>query len=325
LGAVAPLALACALPLPASSQAAGPSIFLDRGTARPGETIVVRLRGWQVNAVTLSLCGNLARRGSVDCDLVASQGVPLARQSPESLSDFVVTAPPTTCPCVIRASDSTQSEVAYAPIVVSGVPVASVVGPVGSSAVEVSVRARRARSGLGALVRSSLGGSASYDVTVLIRNRSPEALANVRLFGWAGRSRDDQARAVNFPDPGAIGPGAVWSHVVRVRAPAPHIGRFYWEVLVSGAGPAVHAESITHDVPFLLFLVILVIVADLAAMAGRRIRRRRDAPPRSWVVAASDDRHVDRDGVAAGRRGCRRRRRDEVSDAQPVATGCRGQ
>ena len=74
------------------------------------------------------MCGNLAKRGSTDCNMPASQGVRLYHVDDSPLTAFVVSAPPGTCPCVIRASSDT-GEVAYAPIEIRGVPTGPVVDP----------------------------------------------------------------------------------------------------------------------------------------------------------------------------------------------------
>jgi hypothetical protein len=251
-----------------------PSITLDRGTVHPGENIVVQFRNWQSHTVTVSVCGNLARRGSVDCNIVSSEGVPISRFSPEALTDFVVPVPPTTCPCVIRAANSTQTEIAYAPITLIGVPTGPLVSPSEFSPLDVTVQVRRGHAGFGAALRSSLGGATVYDVSVVLHNTSAETLTDVRPYGWAGRSKTDQARTLDLPPVGDLGPGQSWTHVARVHTPAPLLGRFFWEVSVSGAGPTVHAESVTRQAPWLLFVLIMVIVGDITVMVARRIMRR---------------------------------------------------
>ena len=44
---------------------------------QPGDRVIVSLVGWTARNVTLSVCGNLARRGAVDCNLIASQALKL--------------------------------------------------------------------------------------------------------------------------------------------------------------------------------------------------------------------------------------------------------
>jgi sortase A len=255
-----------------------PTIALDRSTAHPGDNIVVQFHNWQSRDVTLSICGNLARRGSVDCNIVGSEGVPISALSPETLSDFVVPVPPTTCPCVIRAANSTQTEIAYAPVVLIGVATGPLVSPSDFSPIDTTVDVRRVHAGLGAALRSALGGPTAYDVSVTLRNKSADTLTDVRPYGWAGRSKTDQSRTLSFPAVGDLGPGQSWTHVVHVRTPAPHLGRFYWEVSVSGAGPAVHAESVTRDTPWLLVVLVALIIGDIAVIVARRFRRRSSAP-----------------------------------------------
>ncbi|MBV8690431.1 MAG: hypothetical protein JOY57_02135 [Actinobacteria bacterium] len=250
------------------------TITLDRNVVRPGENIIVQFHNWKARAVTLSVCGNLASRGSADCDLVGSQGVPMSRFSPETVTAFAVTAPPTTCPCVLRASDSLQTEIAYASITLLGVAVGPVVSPADFSAVTLTMKVARVKRGAGAAVRSSLGGPTTYVVTVVVRNTSVESLTGVRLYGRAGRSQTDQTRTLEFPAVPSIGAGQSWTHRVEVRTPAPHLGRFYWEVSVSGGGRPIHVESVTRDTPWLLILMVAIVVGDLAMMLARRIKRR---------------------------------------------------
>jgi hypothetical protein len=251
-----------------------PTITLDRSVVHPGDRVVVQFHGWKGSSVTLTLCGNLARRGSVDCNIVASQGVPISQFTPESLTAFVVPTPPTTCPCVLRASDSTQTAVAYTPIVLIGVPTGPLVSPSDYSPLDVAVTVKRAHGTIGDALKSSLGGATSYDVSLTLRNKSADTLTGVRPYGFGGRSRSDQARAFEFPPVGDLGPGQSWTHVVRVPTPAPDVGRFYWEVSVSGAGPTVHSESVTRATPLLLVAIVVLIVVDLAVMLVRRITRR---------------------------------------------------
>jgi hypothetical protein len=175
---------------------------------------------------------------------------------------------------VIRAANSTQTEIAYAPITLIGVPTGPLVSPSEFSPLEVTVQVRRVHAGVGAALRSSLGGATAYDVSVVLHNRSAETLPDVRPYGWGGRSKTGQSRTLNFPPVGDLGPGQSWTHVARVHTPAPLLGRFYWEVSVSGAGPTAHAESVTRQTPWLFIVLIIVIVGDSAVMLTRRIMRR---------------------------------------------------
>jgi hypothetical protein len=251
-----------------------PTIELDRTAAGIGEEVVVTLRGWPDRVVTLSVCGNLARRGSVDCNQVASQGVALNRDGSPTLTGFAVPTPPTTCPCVIRASSTRQDAVAVAPIELHGVPVGPLVGTAADPPVRVSLGARRATGGLIGSLRSALGGPTTYEVTVLVHNRSAETLTAVAVAGAATRGGDDVG-ALTLPAPGPLEPGATWEQVVRSTLPAPVVGTFGWEVTASGAGPAAHAELARGIRPVWLLVLGLVLVLDVGAIAWRWIGRRR--------------------------------------------------
>lgn len=251
-----------------------PTIELDRTAASLGEEVVVTLTGWPDRVVTLSVCGNLARRGSVDCNQVASQGVALDRDGSPTLTGFAVPAPPTTCPCVIRASSTRQDAVAVAAIELVGVPVGPLVGEAADSPVRVSLGARRATGGLIGSVRAALGGPTTYEVTVLVHNRSAETLDDLALAGATTRGGGDVG-ALDLPSPGTLEPGATWEQVVRSTLPAPVVGTFRWEVTASGAGPTAHAELARGVRPIWLFVLALVFVLDLGAIIWRRLGRRR--------------------------------------------------
>lgn len=261
--------------------ATAPSIRLERTELRPGERVVVTLEHWTSPAVTLSVCGNLVKRGAADCNMPASQGVGLERNRPETLTELVVTAPPTTCPCVVRAANAGQSEVAVVPIELIGVPSGPVVDPGTESALAVTVDVREAHRGLVAAARSALGGPTSYAMTVSVRNRSASPVAEPAIAGSAGRSRTEQVVALDLPSPGVISPGGTWRHESRATVPAPVVGRLVWSVVASGAGPPAYAETIVSHFPLPLFALAAVLAADLAVIGWRFVARRRRRDPSS--------------------------------------------
>lgn len=117
----------------------GPSISLQASRAEPGHRVAVALSGWRSRNVTLAVCGNLARRGSADCNVASSQSVRLFEVAAPTRAELVVFSPPVSCPCVVRASDAAQNEVAVAPIELAGVPIGPVVGPVFGPLIDVSL------------------------------------------------------------------------------------------------------------------------------------------------------------------------------------------
>jgi len=272
----------------------GPTVTLDRHSMRPGERVLVTLDGFRGNAVTLSVCGNQARRGSVDCNMAASEGIRLDRDGTSTLTEVPIEAPDTTCPCLVRVSTKTFDQLAVAPIELIGHPVGPIVGSSALTPLEVSVSARRAPHGLIANVRSALGGPTAYDVTVSVRNRSTERLEHIVLAGAAGRSRDDDSTALELPVPGPLDPGQTWEQVVRSELPAPVLGGFVWEVTASGAGPSVTASDTTRSWPLGFVLLVLVFLGTVGAIVWRRIARHR--------ALDADDDAEDMDGHSGERR-----------------------
>jgi hypothetical protein len=251
-----------------------PSVAIDHSVVRVGDRLLVTLTGWPAQrAVNIAVCGNGARRGSVDCNLGGSQGYGISAFDKVHATEFVITTPPVPCPCVIQVANTTQTEVAYAPITIAGFATAAVVGNVVASPLAVSVSVHRASHGLFGWVRSSLGGPTSYDLTVTVRNRVGEKLTALRLIARAGRQANDQARRVRIKGPVELAPGQSWTHEERVRLPAPVLGRFVWTVSAVGVGPIVTSRTTSDHVPLLFDFLVVVLIGDLMWIAYRRVRR----------------------------------------------------
>lgn len=272
---LAVVALVALAPRAEAQAADQPTVSVDRSSIRPGESVVVTLTGWRSEVVTLSVCGNQAARGSVDCNMVASEGIRRNRDGSTTQRDFVVLAPAMTCPCVLRASTATNDEIAIAPIDLIGHPTGPILLPKVNDGVQVSVRAARAQRGFLAALRGSLGGPTAYDVTITVRNASTLQLDHVVVSGVARRSGRGDVTKLELPLPGPLGPGRTWTHTVRSTVPAPVLGSFSWEVAASGGGPTATATTDVRNRPIALIALVLVLLADLAAIVWRRLAKRR--------------------------------------------------
>jgi len=254
-------------------------VSLERSRVEVGQRVSVALAGWRAHGVNLSVCGNLARRGSADCNVSASQDASLANGSGPMTTYLFAFAPPTTCPCVVRASTVNQDEVVFAPIELVGVPIGPVVGPVLDAPVAVSIKAQSAVRGLVAALRSTLGGSTPYRVTVTLRNVSPETISTVSLAGSAERSAAAASVPLDLRSPGALVPGQTWQQQLRITVPAPMLGRARWRVIASGAGAPNEATVATSHMPIGLVVLTAGLAVDLVAMlwcfAARGLARRR--------------------------------------------------
>lgn len=289
---------AVAAQTPASAPST-PAVLLDRSAARVGEEVVATLTGWPGRSVTLSICGNQALRGSQDCNLVGSETESLQRDGSPSLAALPVAAPPMPCPCVVRASNRTNDIIAFAPLEVVGHPTGPLVEPAGFEPLRVAVDAERSSEGLLDRLRSALGGPTAYDVTVTVQNRSGSELDGVTVRGAVRRGTGDDDGAVDatdltFPPVGALAGGERWTDTARVVLPAPALGRFTLTAVAAGAGPAATATDRVRPLPLLFFVVLVLFVTDVAAIAGRRLKRRQDARA-AGVDVGEDDGPLDPD------------------------------
>lgn len=248
----------------------GPTLAVSPGSVAAGDDMVVTISGFRAANVTVSVCGNAAARGSVDCDLVGSEGIAL--RNAVTTRGLQVHAPPVPCPCVVRAASRTQDEVAIATLDLLGHPVAEVVRSDASSLLDVIVDVRRASGGAWPRLRSSLGGPTSYALDVTVRNRSGLELDGVALSATATRG-GDQVAGVELPAIRTLAPGGRWEHRAELQVPAPVVGDLRFEVVATGAGRAVAASGDERAVPVLLLLLVSVLVVDVGLLVRLRITR----------------------------------------------------
>lgn len=272
-----PMAFVVAPPPGPDPLISGPAVSSSRASVEPGRSVVLTIDGFASPYVTISICGNEARRGSTDCNMAGSEGVEIPGGDGPLVLEMPVAAPPADCPCVIRVVGSDTSEVAITPLVVTGHPVRPLVDPaVIGELFDVSIRAREAPQGLVKAVRSALGGPTSYEVTLTVKNRSTTPLKQVKASGSAGRrAADDSLVTLDFADPELLGVGQTWQQTIVAVVPAPLFGSVEWRVAVSGAGPTVNSTSTTRHRPILLIVMILVVVFNVFLLILRWVVRRR--------------------------------------------------
>jgi hypothetical protein len=270
----------------------GPSVLVDQPTAKPGERVRVSVEGFEAQYVTVSICGNEARRGSPDCDLVGSKGFELQPEGQLTWTELVVTEPPAPCPCVIRVSTPLNDIVSVVPFTVVGHPVEELSGPAPDDPlVEILVTPTPVSGGALGWVRSSLGGAADYDVTVSVHNLTNDTLRRVSLDGSVGRDEFDISTIFDLKNPGVLPGGQTSTQVVRVRLPAPAIGTFVWRVSAGGAGPTVTTLVEKRATPGLLIVLVGLLIVDIALLLTRWLtsrRARREAEAALAAMAAAD-------------------------------------
>ena len=294
----------------------GPSVLVDQPQAKPGERVRVSVEGFDAPYVTVSICGNEARRGSTDCDLVGSKGFELLDGGELTWTELVVSEPPAPCPCVIRVSTPTSDVVSVVPFSVTGHPVEELSGPRRDDPlVEIVVKPELASVGVFGWMRASLGGASDYDVTVSVHNLTQDTLRRVSLDGSVGRDEFDVSTTFDLKNPGVLAGGQTSTQVVRVRVPAPAIGTFVWRVSAGGAGPTVTTLVDRRETPWMLIVLVGLLILDIALVMTRWLtarRARREADAAANVAAVVDATH-DR----ADRRRDRRPRTDRRLTVRP--------
>ena len=271
----------------------GPQLTPSVRAVEPGQRVELIFTGWTARYATLSVCGNLAKRGSADCNMVESTGVRLKHLDEEAPCRAWSSCRrrPTARVC-IRAVGGDNGEVAVAPINLIGHPISAVVDPnLGQPVIDVglSTRGGAPRAWLLSL-RGALGGASPQEATVTVTNLTTDLISNVAVHGTVQRRGSTLAE---FDlQTGEIGPGQTWTGTAVVTLPAPTIGTYDWQVTASGAGPVMTAGTTSQSIPWLFVLLLLVFVAVVVAIAVRAADRRRD-PSRRMPLA----RQVDPDEV----------------------------
>jgi len=284
----------------AQSTTTGPTVVLPRDELAPGDRLDFRLEGFEGSAVIISVCGNDARRGSVDCNMIQSEGLRLNREGGITASSIPVPVPPAPCPCLVRVVTSDGSQLGVAPLVIVGHPVAPTVGPAGFvQPLVVEISAEQADAGFSDRLRSSAAGATAYDVTVKVRNRSSQPVERVALAGSAGRESNEDLVLLQLDHPGTIKPGQTWEATVRAERPSPVWGEFVWQATASGVGPSVTVTTTTNHRPLLLIVLVVVLILDLLILAARLILRlvRRAQPTEA---GESDNPFLDRPDGGGG-------------------------
>lgn len=275
----------------AAPSVSGPVVKLNHTEVAPGDLLLATIDGFKARTVTIATCGNEARRGSADCDMVDSKGVRIQETGSPTVTKVGVFAPPVGCPCVIRVSSQSNDEVVVVPITLIGHPIEPLVG--GASLDEpllsMTIAAREKPRGLVDWARSSLGGQVTYEVTVTVKNLTTGPLRQVHLFGSVGRNAKDELASLTLKDPGEIGAGQTWHQVLLADVPAPSMTTIQWQVVASQAGPLVTATSTTRHRPVLFMLLMMTLVVDISLLVIRSRMRRRVALEVVGLAADDDD------------------------------------
>lgn len=266
----APLALLAGLlllPAPAAHAApAEPRIGLDRESVDPGERVTVELTGWPAGNVLAELCGNRARRGTVDCAVGSSAGT-FVREGRAATVVLKAAKPPVGCPCVVAVRPVTGGEPRTVPIKVKGVPtLAAAEAPATGRPTTRRLTATGVRVTGGGPGPGWLAGTADRTLRVTLRNNGTAALTDPALTLTAGRG-DQPTRVIDAPPLGTLAPGAERTYAIPVALDAPAFGRYTIRGEIAGLDEpiAFTAEAASYPWAFPILGALLVPVPLLTA------------------------------------------------------------
>ncbi|TDC73606.1 hypothetical protein [Actinomadura sp. 7K507] len=282
--------LAPAAPAEASSRAR-PGVSVEPARAAAGTSARVRGSGWTPGAtVQVQVCGARAVHGSADCD--TGRGV-TAMVAPTGSFEagLTVGAPPSACPCVIRAGTlpggAAAPANATAPFTVQGHPVRRIerdVAPVRADVVGVELVGGGERGEL-------FGGRTERTLVLRIRNAGADPIENAPLVvGWGGGDEPDTP--LTAPETGVLRPGETATYRVPVELPRASFGTFVVGGRYAGQVPF---ETSFSTYPWGLLgvnllaamLLLLGIRLALGRRAARRRRRRLGAVPPALGAATA--------------------------------------
>lgn len=193
----------------AASAPPRPAVVVPSGPLTVGQRVTVTLRGWPAGPVHLTVCGNDARRGALDC--ANEQATTVQVPAGTTAEPIALAAPPVACPCVLRAHALTGAVQATAALPVRGVTAAPAPAPAATPRLhldELRVAGRRP-------LREWFGLPETLTVRVALRNPGPADVVDppfTLLLGRPGRAHT----IVAAPPLGTIGAGQVRTYEIPV-------------------------------------------------------------------------------------------------------------
>ncbi len=276
------LAVAVALAAPASAlsrvvvqdDGAEPTVSLDLAGVGFGEYLGVRGENWPPNSVVfVEVCGNDARNGTSDCDQINARALGVSSAGNFGVP-LLVGNPPTACPCVVRVTSQSSLAEVTVPVEIRGAPVAGI-----DDRFEVPRPDRRL-----AFTEARLEGSGPWTalfgapprrtLVFTVVNTGQVRVNNPSITLRVGRGADPSG-FVEAPELGTFAPGESRTFRVDVELPVFAIGTYAVEGDIPGFGIPVHFRTETSHIPWLLFLLPVLVLVQIGLLAARnRLRRR---------------------------------------------------
>lgn len=258
-------------------------LVLDSMATSTGPVRVVKLEGWPAGPVTISICGNEARRATEDCDLSSA----FAAVVPETgnVTAILPTAhPPIGCPCIVQVATKESSLVRSVPIELPGVPVLrpeerpKPIGAIPAAQLDVVAALEPDEDAtLGDRALALFGGPVHHTLVLTLHNTGTTPMRNLTVIAAAGSSPTSGA-SLALPAVGALAPGEQRALRTAVTVPAPAVGTWFAHGTIYGTDAPVPFSSHTESRPWGLFALAVLAAGLLVRRVVRRRRRRRRRP-----------------------------------------------
>lgn len=272
-----------------------PDVETDTPRAPIGAVVRVAGNGFEPrDIVVVSLCGNLALNGSLDCDYANSRTAGVTDDGRLPSTAVPVTLPPAPCPCVITIASRTGDALVEVPFEIMGVASAApAVADHPASALAIADVALF-RNGPWT---SWFGGSSRWTARVTITNRGSQA-ARPELTMTIGRT-DDPTGFISVPTIDVLESGGRTTVDVSFELEAFAYGDYKVRAAVRGdEESAVVRQLTTH--PWGLFAIgaalALAVLSTIVIAAARALGRRRYRSAATASVTSRSDSGVDERG-----------------------------
>jgi len=281
----------------ASGTPATPTVQVTPATdVALGQRILVDLDHWPIGIVTVSVCGNGARRGTQDCDLPSSESTSTLPDKKVSVA-LTVMRPPVDCPCVVRVSTSASRLVQLAPIGISGVPLGPALpdasGGIDPNSLDVSARVESGHASWPRSWAPPFAGPTDRTLVLVLKNHGVEPISGLRVAGAVGRDATSGA-PISAEVPGTLAPGASQTVTIPFVLETPAWGSYIVTGTIFGLAAPVRFTVHTHNTPWGLELMVPLLLVVAAQLVRRREARRRAAEAAKAELA-----RAEADGISA--------------------------
>lgn len=279
--ALATLAVGLALPLAApplatpalAAVAPQPTVHADVSAVALGGAIHVTGSGWDPShgIVEIEICGNLALNGSVDCD-VANTLETAIKSDGTFVTAINATAPPSPCPCVLRAGYQADPGKTTTPITIEGVGQRP---PQAFPQVSRQVAISNVAIVGGGPWWSWFGGAPHRRVVYTVTNTGNSVINNPAVTVNFGRGEQPSA-LVNPPAISTLGIGQSVTDSAPLPFGALSLGSYTVTITVDPTGVVGTGQATTAVVPWGLIFILALGLAVVLVQLRMRLQRRHE-------------------------------------------------